>query len=180
MSCCSSNTVNVYNQRNPANTVLHGAVRGNLNKWCRQDEQISSYAKIVFEKYLKCGIPAHGFARVHCDKCSRDFFLPFSCRQRGVCPSCATKRMVEVAAYLCDSVFPRIPVRQWVISFPKRLRPYLKNNDILRQVRKIVVEEIQARIIHCSSDLSTARTGGVSFFQCFGSKLNYHPHLMKG
>jgi hypothetical protein len=30
--------------------------------------------------------------------------------------------MVETAAHLSDHVFPRLPVRQWVLSVPKRLR----------------------------------------------------------
>lgn len=85
--------------------------------------------------------------------------------------------MGETAAHISDNIFPRIPCRQWVISFPKRIRFYLKNKKILRYVLKIVVEEIERRIIDCSSGLPNARTGGVSFFQCFGSKLNYHPHF---
>jgi hypothetical protein len=64
-----------------------------------------------------------------------------------------------------------------VISFPKRIRPFFKNPKILNHVRKIVVEEIERCIIRTSSDLPNARTGGVSFFQNFGAKLNYHPHL---
>lgn len=39
--------------------------------------------------------------------------IAFSCRGRGVCPSCNTRRMVEVAAHLVDHVFPPLPVRQW-------------------------------------------------------------------
>jgi hypothetical protein len=30
--------------------------------------------------------------------------------------------MTETAARLADHVFPRLPVRQWVLSLPKRLR----------------------------------------------------------
>jgi len=30
--------------------------------------------------------------------------------------------MVETAAHLTDHVFHRLPVRQWVLSVPKRLR----------------------------------------------------------
>ena len=44
---------------------------------------------------------------------------------RGVCPACNTRRMVETAAHLADHVFPRLPVRQWVLSVPKRLRYHL-------------------------------------------------------
>ena len=39
-------------------------------------------------------------------------FVAFSCKGRGVCPSCTTRRMAETAAHLCDHVFPRLPVRQ--------------------------------------------------------------------
>jgi hypothetical protein len=36
-----------------------------------------------------------------------------SCKGRGVCPSCNTRRMAETAAHLVDHVLPRLPVRQW-------------------------------------------------------------------
>lgn len=45
-----------------------------------------------------------------------------SCKGRGVCPSCNALRMAEVAAHLVDEVFPVLPVRQWVLAVPKRLR----------------------------------------------------------
>ena len=32
--------------------------------------------------------------------------------------------MVQTAAHLCDHVFPRLPVRQWALSVPKRLLRY--------------------------------------------------------
>ena len=34
--------------------------------------------------------------------------------------------MVETAAHLVDHVFLRLPVRQWVLSLPKRLRYFLQ------------------------------------------------------
>ena len=36
--------------------------------------------------------------------------------------------MVETAAHLVDHVFPPLPVRQWVLSLPKRLRYFLWYN----------------------------------------------------
>jgi hypothetical protein len=51
-----------------------------------------------------------------------DFLIAYSCKGRGVCPSCNTRRMAETAAHLVDHVFPQVPVRQWVLSLPKRLR----------------------------------------------------------
>lgn len=45
---------------------------------------------------------------------------------RGVCPSCNARRLAETAAHLVDNVFPPLPVRQWVLSVPKRLRYFLE------------------------------------------------------
>ena len=58
---------------------------------------------------LRCGILAHGFARVRCDDCGHERLLAFSCATRGVCPSCNTRRMAEVAAHVTDHVLPHLP-----------------------------------------------------------------------
>ena len=39
--------------------------------------------------------------------------------------------MVETAAHLVDHVLPPLPVRQWVLSVPKRLRPFLHHNPAI-------------------------------------------------
>ena len=36
--------------------------------------------------------------------------------------------MVETAAYLNDHVLPRLQVRQWVLSVPKRLRYFMQRD----------------------------------------------------
>ena len=56
------------------------------------------YVRQAFRKYLECGIFAHGFARAWCDDCGHDYFVAYSCKGRGVCPSCNTRRVVETAA----------------------------------------------------------------------------------
>ena len=66
--------------------------------------------------------PGHGFARARCGECGHDFLIAFSCKGRALCPSCNARHMVETAAHLVDQVFPPLPVRQWVLSVPKRLR----------------------------------------------------------
>jgi hypothetical protein len=50
------------------------------------------FVRQAFRKYLECGIFAHGFARARCDDCGHDYFVAFSCKSRGVCPSCNTRR----------------------------------------------------------------------------------------
>ncbi len=64
----------------------------------------------------------HGFLRVRCDKCHFERLVAFSCKKRGFCPSCSARRVAETAALLSDEVFPDVPLRQWVISFPFPLR----------------------------------------------------------
>ena len=86
-----------------------------------------------FRAYLRCGILAHGFARARCADCRHEFLVAFSCKGRGVCPSCNARRMVETAAHLTDNVLPALPVRQWVLSVPKRLRPFPASQSGHRQ-----------------------------------------------
>jgi len=40
--------------------------------------------------------------------------------------------MVQTAAHLADHVFPRLPVRQWVLSVPKRLSYFLQTDTALQ------------------------------------------------
>ena len=54
--------------------------------------------------------------------CTFERLVPFSCKGRGFCPSCGGRRMTERAAHLVDEVLPPVPVRQWVLTLPYRLR----------------------------------------------------------
>ena len=56
------------------------------------------------------------FARAKCEDCGHERLIPFSCKGRGICPSCNAPRMCEVAAHLTDHVLPHVPARQWVLS----------------------------------------------------------------
>jgi hypothetical protein len=85
------------------------------------------YAEREFRRYVDCGILAHGFARARCGQCGHDFLIAFLCKGRGVCPSCNSRRMVATVAHLTDQVLPPLPVRQWVLAVPKRLRCFLRS-----------------------------------------------------
>jgi hypothetical protein len=73
---------------------------------------VPAYVEREFRRYLECGILAYGFARARCPDCGHDFLVAFSCKGRGLCPSCNARRMAETAAHLVDHVFPPLPVRQ--------------------------------------------------------------------
>jgi len=87
-----------------------------------QGKSLPLHVHQEFDAYLKCGRLEHGFLRVRRDKYHFERLVAFSCKKRGFCPSCGARRMAETAALLADEVFPDVPLRQWVISFPFPLR----------------------------------------------------------
>ena len=135
--------------RHPERTLLYQTVAEHYETWLELasagqfDGQCDHhtpkpFVRKAFATYLECGIFAHGFARARCEDCGHDYFVAFSCKGRGVCPSCTTRRMVETAAHLNDHVFPRLPVRQWVLSVPKRLRYFMqRDGPVLNMVLRI-------------------------------------------
>ena len=93
---------------------------------------------------------------------------------RGVCPSCNTRRMVETAAHLTDHVFPRLPVRQWVLSVPKRLRYFMQRdgavlNMVLRIFLRVIAQSLQAHSPGVAQvDKAAQQIGAVAFIHRFG------------
>jgi hypothetical protein len=86
------------------------------------ERPVPGYVEEELRGYLECGILCFGFARALCTGCGQAFVVAFSCKGRGVCPSCNGRHMAQTAAHLVDHVIPPVPVRQWVISVPKRRR----------------------------------------------------------
>jgi len=125
-------------------------------------------------------VRAHGFARVHCSRCGKDELVAFSCKGRGFCPSCGARRMADLAAHLVDEVLPHVPVRQWVLSLPHRLR-YLLAFDpkLCAAVRRIFVRALLAAYRERAEreGISGGRGGAVVFVQRFGSALNLNLHF---
>jgi hypothetical protein len=108
---------------------------------CTEGSPVAAHIKQDFRKYLECGILAHGFARARCVGCGYDFLIASSCKGRGISHCCNTRRMEETAAHLVDEVFPQVPVRQWVLSFPKRLRYFLaRDSDLLNHVLRVFLD----------------------------------------
>ena len=138
----------VYHRRQPERTVLYRVVQAHLATWLAlQDGGFGGHAPALtereFRRYLECGILSHGFARARCPDCGHDFIVAYSCKGRGICPSCTTRRMVETAAHLTDHVFPRLPVRQWVLSLPKRLRYHLDDAKLQNAVLHSLLHGIE-------------------------------------
>ena len=82
--------------------------------------------------------------------------------------------MAEAAALLSDDVFPDVPLRQWVISFPFPLRYlFAAHPQAMGKVLGIVYRAISSHLIHKAGlQLKDGATGGVTLVQRFGSALN--------
>jgi DNA-directed RNA polymerase subunit RPC12/RpoP len=140
---------------------------------------VPEHVEREFRRYLECGILAHDFTRARCGQCGHDFLIAFSCKGRGVCPSCNSRRMVATAAHLTDHVLPPLPVRQWVLAVPKRLRYFLhRDADLqdaaLRLFLRVVEQCLRA---HSPGSGPATRLGAVAFIHRFGSTLNAHLHF---
>jgi hypothetical protein len=87
----------------------------------------------VVARYLDCGVWDNGFARARCPKCPQEFLVAFSCKGRGMCPSCGAKRAAELGAFLIDEVVEDVGHAQWVFTIPKMLRVYfLHHRELAR------------------------------------------------
>jgi hypothetical protein len=95
---------------------------------------VPRYVERELRAYLACGIHAHGFLGARCSSCCKEILVAFSCKLRGVCPSCNARRMCGTAAHVTDCVFPDVSIRQCLLSVPFELRLLLaRNAAALRQ-----------------------------------------------
>jgi hypothetical protein len=152
-------------------------VQKGLSTFLEEADQVGNgiprYVKQEFLRYLECGVLAHGFVRVRCDNCKDELLVAFSCKSRGVCPSCNAKRAHLTAAHLVDNVLPVVPYRQWTFSFPWRLRWALARDDkLLSSVLTLCLKALFALQRRRARRLGVrGQTGAVTFVQRFGSAL---------
>ena len=66
--------------------------------------------------------------------------------------------MVETAAHLVDHVFPPLPMRQWVLAVPKRLRYFQQEDaDLQGAVLRIFLDAVERCLREHSAGLVTRR-----------------------
>jgi len=77
-----------------------------------------------------------------------------------------------------DDVFPREPIRQWVLSFPFQLRfLFASYPELMGKVLGVVYRTLATHIIHKAGfSNSSAHTAPVTLIQRFGSALNLNKH----
>ena len=107
--------------------------------------------------------------------------LAFSCKRRGVCPSCGAKRAVKFAEHIYGTVLEDKPhgstelaeVRHTIFTIPKRTRTFFKYD---RRLLSILFEAAREAL----KDVLTkdgGKIGAILTAQTAGEALNYHPHL---
>ena len=175
-----------YQPRRPAEDVLYRIVQAHFETFLaqaanlRDGEGVPRFVEGEFRDFLRCGSLASGFARFRCTACGLDRLVAFSCKGRGFCPSCGGRRMAERAAHLVDHVFPDVPVRQWVLSLPYRLRYRLAwDHDLCRAVVAVFMQAVLGWLRRRAQldDVADGRGGAVAVLQRFGGALNLNVHI---
>ena len=82
-----------YERRRPEQTTLYRLVQQHAANFFAEveaaaDADLPQFVKDEFDAFLECGILAHGLLRLRCRDCGHDKLVAFSCKRRGVCPSC--------------------------------------------------------------------------------------------
>jgi len=169
-----------YQRRQPERTAAYQIVQHHLETWLSttreaypDENPIAYYVEDDLRKFLQCGILAYGFARVRCETCAENFLVAYSCKGRGICSSSNSKRMFETAIYRVEHRFPQFPVRQWVITLPKRLRYFLlRDSQLTGCVLQISLRVIERTLReHCPDAPHTAKYDGITYIHRFGSML---------
>ena len=131
----------------------------------------------AFAKYLECGIFAHGFARARCGDCGHDYFVAFSCKGRESAPRAPPGAWWNSSAPERSRI-PRLPVRQWVLSVPKRLRYFMQRDGavlsmVLRIFLRVIAQTLQTHSPGAAHmDKAGLHIGAIAFIHRFGSSLN--------
>ena len=126
----------VYRPRHPERTVLYRVLFHHFGRFLTEYEGrfekecgfLRPVVKDVVERYLDCGNPRCGFARIRCPSCREERLVMFSCRTRGFCPSCHAKQLEEWGEWMRETLLLDVPHRQVVFTIPKRLRVFFKFN----------------------------------------------------
>jgi hypothetical protein len=135
---------------------------------CLRDEVVKT-----FDEYLNCGLLAHGAARVYCDGCKHSLLIAFSCKRRGVCPSCGAKRAVKFAEHIYSEVIEDAPHRHTVFTIPKRIRVFFKYDRKLNTILFRAAWGALSQVL----GIDERELAAIFTVQTAGEALNYHPHL---
>ncbi|MCU0612812.1 MAG: transposase, partial [Candidatus Eisenbacteria bacterium] len=104
--------------------------------------------------------------------------LPYSCKQRSLCPSCDARRRAEWADHVVENVLPDLPYRMNVYAIPKHLRGgFLREHALLGDLSGEAYR-VTARFLAAHFPGVDGVPYFVSAVHTFGSSgANPHPHI---
>jgi len=164
-----------YRPRNPRATALYQCAARHSSELKAGDRFTRRVEQNVVDRFLACGDPHHGFARLYCGQCRHGFILAFSCKARYFCPSCHQKRVLAYGEWVEANVLAPVPHRQYVFTIPRLLRPMFARRRALLGKLCNIVERLLARAY--GSARPGARPGIILFVQTFGDLVNFNPHI---
>ena len=184
LSAAASST-QVYRPRRPESTVLYRALALHFEHFVQVYEErfrrthgyLRPCVKPAVHRYLDCGIFDQGVARVRCPDCRHEFLIAFSCKLRGLCPSCHQKRELLWANWAEQELLEDVPHRQVVFTIPKRLRIFFRYDR--RLLGELAACAWRALKLYFEAYFAGAGVtpGAVGFVQTAGELLNFHPHV---
>lgn len=174
-----------YLRHRPENGLFYRVIETHWPIFLKEQERAGKTLPIFirdeFAKFLKCGVAEHGFIRTYCSQCQHSGIVAFSCKKRGFCPSCTARRMNDEAAHLVDHVLPDdVPMRQWVLSFPYKLRFLMAyDSKLTSRILSVFVRVINSERKRKAKKhgIFDGVPGSVTFIQRFGSALNLNVHF---
>jgi len=183
----SEQTRATYERHRPERTPLYPLVVEHLETLLAQvrerTEHGFGYPRFVertFRDFIDCGRLELGFTRVVCGSCGFERLVAFSCKRRGLCPSCEARRTSDTALHLVDRVLPAVPFRHWVLSLPIAARLLLlRDKALVSQVLRIFIRRVFAWQRRMARELGIIDGQGaaVSMIQRWGGALNANPHF---
>ncbi|HVX93653.1 MAG TPA: transposase [Polyangia bacterium] len=176
-----------YTRHRPEETVLYAALQAHWKTFVAELEAVAeppvlpAFVVAEVEAFLRCGILSHGLVLAKCRDCGWCRPVAFSCRRRGFCASCIGRRMSDFAAQLVDRVIPRVPIRQWVLTVPHRLRARMMfdpalTSAVLRELIRAISSWLRRRARR-QGVVGAIKTGAVTVIQRFNSALGANPHF---
>lgn len=141
-----------YRPRNPRATSLYQLLEAHYDivkgLWEERFERRYGFWRGFYDtavtRYYDCGLFESGFARVKCTRCPNEFLVAFSCKGRGLCPSCGAKRAAIFSELLQSQILADVPHAQWVFSIPKMLRPYfLHHRELLGDMARLAYDTVR-------------------------------------
>ncbi len=174
----------IYRQRHPEHTVFYRVFFHSFEHFLREYEDrfekeygyFRPVIQDVVEKYLDCGNPMCGFARIRCSDCGEQRLLCFSCKSRGFCPSCHAKRREEWGEWVRTELLLDVPHRQVVFTVPKMLRLFFRFKRKLLNSLSLCAVRTLVKFLHAASS-RVLMPGVVAVIQTFGDRINFHPHI---